>query len=85
MTKRLQVLLDEEELAEIRRIARGRRMTVAEWVRQSLRRARRREPDTDSGKKLATIRAAARHAFPTADIDAMLAEIERGYTAHGDP
>lgn len=54
-------------------------MTVAEWVRQALRAARRREPTIDAAKKLEVIRAAARHTFPTADIDQMLAEIERGY------
>ena len=37
MTKRLQVLLDEEELTEIQDVARGQRLTVAEWVRQSMR------------------------------------------------
>jgi len=81
MSKRLQVLLDEQELAEIQRIAHTRRMTVAEWVRQALRRARREEPSSDSGKKLAVIRAAVRHSFPTADIEDMLAQIERGYLA----
>ena len=85
MSKRLQVLLEETELAEIRRIARGRHMTVAEWVRQALRTARRQEPEIDSAKKLATVRAAVQHGFPTADIDTMLAEIERGYSANSDP
>lgn len=79
MTKRLQVLLDERELREIRRIARGQRMSVAAWVRQALRAARRREPLGDSGKKLGVIRTAARHTYPTADVEEMLAEIERGY------
>jgi hypothetical protein len=41
--------------------------------------ARRKEPLGDSAKKLALIRAAARYAYPTADIDQMVAEIERGY------
>jgi hypothetical protein len=59
-------------------------MTTAEWVRQVLRTARRREPSGDARKKLAVVRAGARNAFPTADIDQMLAEIERGY-ASGDP
>ena len=30
-------------------------------------------------RKISVVRAAARHDFPTADIDRMLAEIERGY------
>lgn len=79
MSIRLQVLLDEAEMRDIRQAARRSRMTVAEWVRQALRAARRREPTIDAAKKLEVIRAAARHTFPTADIDQMLAEIERGY------
>ena len=79
MSHRLQVLLDESEFAEIRRIARRHRMTVAEWVRQALRAARRDEPVIDPRRKLAAVREAARCAYPTGDIDVMLAEIERGY------
>jgi hypothetical protein len=79
MSKRLQVLLDESELREIQRSARRRRMTVAEWVRQALRAARRSEPRSDAGKKLQAVRAAAEHDFPTADIGEMLQQIERGY------
>ena len=79
MAKRLQVLLDEAELRDLQRVARAERMTVAEWVRQTLRAARRRVPRGDAARKLAAIRSAAQHDFPTADIDGMLAEIERGY------
>jgi len=79
MTKRLQVLLRDPDYREIQRMARSRRMTVAEWVRQALDFARRREPLGDAGKKLAAIRAATRHEFPSGDINEMLEEIERGY------
>lgn len=79
MSKRLQVLLDEPEWREVQRAARAQRTTVAEWVRQALRAARRREPLGDATRKLAVVRAAARHTYPTVDIDGMLAEIERGY------
>ncbi len=81
MSKRLQVLLDEKELAEIRQSARRQRMTTAEWVRQALRAARRVEPRVAARKKLDIVRAAARHAFPAPDIEQMLGEIERGYLA----
>ena len=81
VSKRLQVLLEDAELREIQRVARARRMTVAEWVRQALRTARRHEPHIDPGKKLERVRAAARHAFPTGDVEQMLGEIERGYLA----
>jgi hypothetical protein len=81
MIKRLQVLLDDVELREIQRAARARRMTVAEWVRQVLRAARRQEAGGDTGTKIAVVRAAARHAFPSGDIEQLLGEIERGYVA----
>jgi hypothetical protein len=80
MAKRLQVILQDPDYREIQRMARARRMSIAEWVRQALTHARRREPLGDVGKKLEAIRTAARHESPTADIDTMLAEIERGYS-----
>ncbi len=79
MSKRLQVILDDKEYAEIRQSARRNRLTTAEWVRQALRAMRRTEPQGDVKKKLDVVRAAVRHEFPTADIDQMLEEIERGY------
>ena len=54
-------------------------MNVSEWVRHALRRARRAEPAIEAGRKLEAVRAAVTHGFPTADIDQMLREIERGY------
>jgi len=79
MSQRLQVLLDEEEFAQIRRVARRHRVTVAEWVRQALRQARRDEPSSDPRRKLSAVREAARGAYPTADIEQMLRETEQGY------
>ena len=46
---------------------------------QRLRAARRRQSSGDVSPKLAAIRAAAQHDYPTADIDEMNEEIERGY------
>jgi hypothetical protein len=83
VTKRLQVLFEDDELRELQRLARRNRMTTAEWVRRSLRAARDAEAGADVGQKLAAIRTATAHAFPTADIDPMLAEIEHGYLADG--
>lgn len=83
MTTRMQVLLEDDEFAEIRRVAARHRMTVAEWVRQALRKARRDEPATDPRKKLAAVREATRGEYPTADIDRMLTEIEGEYLVDG--
>ncbi len=84
MTKRLQVLLEDPEWRAIQRAARARRLTIAEWVRQALRAARKQQVTGDLDRKLAAVRAGARHAFPSADIAQMLDEIERGYRG-GEP
>lgn len=84
MPKRLQVILRDPEYRAIQRAARSRHMSIAEWVRQALDLARRREPESGTGKKLGIIRAAARFDFPTGDIDNMLAEIEAGYSSGSD-
>lgn len=77
MVKRLQVLLEEEEYREIQGVARRQRLTLAEWVRQALRQARSDHPGTVDAK-LRVIADASRHAFPTADIEVMLREIDAG-------
>jgi hypothetical protein len=79
MSKRLQVLLPDQEMAEIQRLPRRERPTVGEWVRRVLREARARQPVSDPATKLKAVRRAATHSFPTADIGQMLSEIERGY------
>jgi hypothetical protein len=84
MSTRLQVLVSERELREIRRAARHAGLTMSEWVRQALRDARAESPG-DPARKLAVIRVAARHDFPSADVGQMLAEIESGYAGPADP
>lgn len=79
MTQRLQVLLDDEEFAEIRRVAEQQRLTVAEWVRQALRTARQNSPTGDPRRKLSVVREAAQGAYPVGDLPSMLTEIESGY------
>jgi hypothetical protein len=79
MSKRLQVILDDDEMKEIEALARTRKMTVSGWVRTALREARNRFPQGAGDRKIQVVRAAIRHEFPTADMDTMLAEIESGY------
>jgi predicted 2-oxoglutarate/Fe(II)-dependent dioxygenase YbiX len=79
MSKRLQVLLPDQELFEIQRLARRERLAVGEWVRRALRDARSRQPVNDSEVKLNSIRRAVEYSFPTADVEQMLHEIEQGY------
>ena len=85
MVKRLQVLFDDDELADIQRLAKRQRKTTAAWVRDALRAARTSEAYREPEPKLRAIREAMTYAYPSGDIDAVLADIERGYAdAHGD-
>ena len=77
MMKRLQVLLEEEEYREVQETARRHQVTVAEWVRQALRKARGSGAEARDAK-LRAIAATAQHQFPTADIEVMLQEIDAG-------
>ena len=78
MSKRLQVLLADDEMADIQTLAKREQLTVGEWVRRTLREARRQKSVRDPAVKLAAIRRAVEYNFPTADIDQMLREIEQG-------
>ena len=75
----MQVLMDEEDFQEIQRIARTNKMSVAEWVRQTLRAARQKAPTGRMERKLDVVREASMHQFPVVDIGQMLSEIEGGY------
>ena len=79
MSKRLQVLLPDREMVDIQRLARQERLTVGEWVRRVLRDARASRPAIEPEKKLHAVRRAVKYSFPTADLEQMLGEIERGY------
>ncbi len=79
MSKRLQVLLPEEQYEELRRIASVEGVTVAAWVRGVLEQACREKPYSRVEEKLAAVREAVTHTYPTADIDGMLDEIAAGY------
>lgn len=85
MSKRLQVLLDEDELAEIHELARRRHQTTAAWVRDALRAAKDTSQRRDTLRKLRAIQVAGTLDHPTADIDQMLAEIVRGRVDRAAP
>jgi len=79
MSKRLQVILSEEEYEELRLVSSAAGVTVSEWVRTAIRKMRRDRSLLASEAKIDAVRQAVRHEFPTGDIDEMLAEIEKGY------
>lgn len=70
---------EHTEYRETQGMARSRHLSIAEWVRQVLDLARRREPLGDVGKKLEVIRMAARHDYSSGDIGRILIEIESEY------
>jgi hypothetical protein len=78
MSKRLQVVMPEGELRSYERLARAEGISLSDWVRRALRQARL-PPRAAPEKRLTAIRLAAKHSFPSGDIDDMLVEIERGY------
>lgn len=78
MSKRLQVLLPDQEMSDIQRLAKRDRLTVGEWVRSALREAREQRPVNEPEVKLKSVRRAVKFSFPSGDIDQMLREIGRG-------
>lgn len=83
MTRRLQVLFEDEELVAMQRLAKRRRQTTAAWVRDTLRAARAAQEYPNPEPKLRAIREALSHDYPTGDIDTINADIERGYLERG--
>jgi hypothetical protein len=82
MSKRLQVVVGDDDLERYARTADAAGLTLSEWARQALRAAEREMSSGDVEAKLAVIRKAASYNFPAEpDIDTLLAEIEAGRLA----
>jgi post-segregation antitoxin (ccd killing protein) len=79
MSKRLQVVVAEDELERYEHSAKAAGLTVSAWARQAMNAAERHTSNGDVEAKLAVIRKAATYNFPVSDIDTMLAENERRY------
>ena len=84
MSKRLQVVVPDDELHAYEAAAETLGLTLSAWARQSLRRAQQEVASGDVDSKLQSIRAAYAHSFPTAGIETMLGEIEKGYVVETD-
>ncbi len=76
----MQIAFDESEFLEIREMADRKRLTMSEWIRGAVLSVSPRRP-RGARRKIEAVSSAARHSFPTADIDQLLAEIEQGYDA----
>jgi hypothetical protein len=80
MSKRLQVVVSEADLERYERTAAGAGLTLSGWVRQVLGEAQRQTSSVDLDAKLSAVRVALHHDFPAPDIDAMLGEVQAGYS-----
>lgn len=80
MSKRLQVVVAEEDLGRYERSAQAAGLTLSAWARQAMNEAERHYSSGNVEAKLAAIRKAAEYddGLPAVDIEEMLAEIERG-------
>lgn len=78
MSKRLQVVLSDEDFDALERAARERRQPISGLVRESLRRTLADPVDRTGDERLAAFLRFARFNGPSGDIEQMLAEIERG-------
>jgi hypothetical protein len=83
MSKRLQVVVGDEDLERYRQTAQAQGVNVSEWVRQALRVAERDRSSGDVEAKLAAIRKAVSYETGgrEVDIETMLAETEAGRLA----
>jgi len=79
MSIRLQILLAEDDLREIKRLASQEHMTVSAWVRRAIQHERRERPRSVVQQKQEVLRKAAEFQFPTADYEDLAADIESDY------
>jgi hypothetical protein len=84
MSKRLQIVVNDEEARRFELCAKAEGLTLSSWARQILRAAEREVSSGDPDRKLAAIRSAYQYTFPAPDPSTMLEEIEQGY-ATADP
>jgi hypothetical protein len=78
VSKRLQVVMPDDEYHALVAAARRRGQPVARLVRDSLRETITHETGDDPDRRIATVLRYARFAGPTGDIAQLLDEIEQG-------
>jgi len=78
MSKRLQIVMPDEEIEELRRSAEREGMSLSEWARHALRRAQRSQQGPSADDKLKAVERALECGHPTGDIQDILASIESG-------
>ncbi len=80
MSKRLQVLIEEKEYSQFKKLASKASMSLGEWVRQALRQAASSVAKHSSKQKLEALDRAFEYNFPSGDIEQILEEINMNRT-----
>jgi hypothetical protein len=78
ISKRLQILLPDDELRLQRRVARQRKRSVSSLAREGIQLVMAQTESLSAEERLSRILRFSRFAAPTADIETMLREIEAG-------
>ena len=78
MSRRIQIVVAEDEMQEFRRAASSEGLPLSEWARRAMRRARQQQSGPSASQKLSALEKALRCGYPTGEMDTMLREIEEG-------
>jgi hypothetical protein len=78
MSKRLQIVMSDDEIEAFRRTAKRQGMTLSEWVRQAMRKVQRSQQSPSAPDKLKAIERALECDYPTGNIEEILSSIEQG-------
>jgi hypothetical protein len=78
MSKRLQIVMPDDEYRAVARAAKIRKKPIAQLVRESLRKTLAEERERPVDERIAAVLRFARFSGPTGDIDEILADIEAG-------
>lgn len=79
MSKRLHIVVSDDEYRALAKLARKRAKPVAQVVRESLRRTMADESERRPEDRIAAVLRFARFSGPTGDIDRILHEIDSGF------
>lgn len=79
MSKRLQVLLKDNEYKQLSSHCKKARIPISRWVRETIHQGMSRAKPRPAGDRLAKILGYAKHQGPTADIEDVLDQINSSY------
>ena len=75
----MQILLDDDELREVKKLAMQEKLTVSAWVRRAIQHEKKERPGTAAREKLLIIQNSSKYDFPTGEYKDIAADIDSGY------